>query len=164
MTKLLKIALILFVLFETGYTKNIVTISAIQMSSTQQTYQQFADTVKKLAKQAKSEGADIIVFPEDNSLNMINDSDFTLNDLKSLSKHVKPFSAHISQLSKELNVILVGGTIPYIREDKLYNTAIIGLPDGKVIYHDKIYLTPWEVKIGYNGSGNNISVFNTKWG
>ncbi len=158
---------ILFLILLTSqllYAANQVIISAIQMSTKQQTYQQFIKTVAELSKGAKSQGAEIILFPEDNTLNMINDSEFKLEDLKSISKYAKPYAKFIGELSKKLDVILVGGTIPYIREGKLYNTAIIGLPDGKVIYHDKIYLTPWEVEIGYDGSGNEITVFNTKWG
>ncbi len=41
-------------------------------------------------------------------------------------------------------MIIVGGTTTRVVNNKIYNTLIVGLPNGKTIEHNKIYLIPSE--------------------
>lgn len=59
-------------------------------------------------------------------------------------------SQKLSELAKELQVYIVGGTIPELGEnDKIYNTCTIWSPDGKLMAkHRKVHLFDMDVKGG----------------
>ena len=72
MFKNIKYLLFFIVFISFGYSQTI-NIAAAQMLIKQQSFNQFANNIKKLTKEAKKQGAEIVVFPEDDSVNLIND-------------------------------------------------------------------------------------------
>lgn len=51
-----------------------INVATAQMLIKQQSFTKFAIDIKKLIKQSKDKGSEIVVFPEDNSVNLINNS------------------------------------------------------------------------------------------
>lgn len=141
-----------------------INVAAVQLTAKQQTLAALENDIDKYAVEAKSQGADIILFPEDDMLNTIYDKPWSKESLVELASSYKDFKKFVGLLSKQLNMTIVAGSTTQIKDGKLYNTALIGLPDGKVIEQDKIYLTPGERKVGYDGSGHNILVLDTSKG
>ncbi|KAI8054296.1 carbon-nitrogen hydrolase [Syncephalis plumigaleata] len=79
-------------------------------------------------------------------------------------------STALSELAKESNVYLIGGSIPELDSDgRLYNTSIVHGPDGKrLAIHRKVHLFDIDVpgKIRFQESevlspGNNVTMFDT---
>ncbi|MFC4891737.1 nitrilase-related carbon-nitrogen hydrolase [Pseudofrancisella aestuarii] len=162
-TKILFIAVAIF--FANSVFAEKVKVAAIQLTAKQQSLDELESTITKYATDAKAQGANIIVFPEDDMLNLVYDKHWKKDSLLELAKQYDDLKTFISSLSRKLDVYIIGGTTAQVKADgKLYNTALIGIPSGYVIEHDKIYLTPGEVKVGYDGSGNDILVINTKYG
>ncbi|AJJ47835.1 carbon-nitrogen hydrolase [Francisella tularensis subsp. novicida] len=157
-------SLILFCLLMSGcgcYAQTI-NVAAAQMLIKQQSFDEFASDIKRLAKQAKDQGAEIIVFPEDNSVNLIDDLPWNKQSIIKLSEYYSQTKSFIANLAKEYSMIVIGGTIAKNDNGKISNTVLIGLPDGQIIENDKIYLTPEERSIGYNKFGKNILVLDYK--
>ncbi|RUS69668.1 hypothetical protein EGW08_022573, partial [Elysia chlorotica] len=141
-----------------------INVAAVQLTAKQQTLVALENDIDKYSVEAKSQGADIVLFPEDDMLNIIYDKPWSKESLFELANSYNSFKKFVGTLSKQLNIIIIAGSTTQIKDGKLYNTALIGLPSGQVIEQDKIYLTPGERKVGYDGSGNNILVLDTPKG
>ena len=161
MFKNMKYLLFFIIFISFGYSQTI-NVAAAQMLIEQQSFNQFANNIERLTKQAKGKGAEVVVFPEDDSVNLINDSPWNKQSIIKLSKYYTKTKDLISQLSKKYKIILISGTIAKDDNGKISNTVIIGLPNGQIIENDKIYLTPEERNVGYTKYGKNILVLNYK--
>lgn len=154
--------LLLFIIFMSfGYSQT-VNVAAVQMLIKQQSFEQFATNIEQMTKEAKNQGAEIVVFPEDDSVNLINDLPWNKQSIVELSSYYSKTKNLISKLSKKFNIVLVGGTIAKDNNGKISNTVIIGLPNGQIIENDKVYLTPEERNVGYTKFGKDILVLNYK--
>ncbi len=71
--------------------------------------------------------------------------------------------AAIAALAKRHAVAVLLGSAPELRDDRLYNTARLYFPDGRVVVQDKVYLTGWGKKIGMT-PGAGLEVFDAPWG
>jgi len=79
---------------------------------------------------------------------------------------------HLSLLAREHNLFLVGGSIPELEGELIYNTSVIFNPQGEVIgKHRKAHLFDVCVKNGIEfteskvlSPGNSATVFETPWG
>ncbi|MEY8701938.1 nitrilase-related carbon-nitrogen hydrolase [Francisella philomiragia] len=162
MVKYLKY-IIVIIIFISGYGySQTVSIAAAQMIIKQQSFDEFANDMDKLTKQAKDQDAEIVVFPEDNTVNLIDDLPWNKQSIIKLSEYYSQTKNLIANLAKKYQIIVIGGTIAKNNKDKISNTALVGLPNGQVIENDKIYLTPEERNVGYNKFGKNILVLDYK--
>ncbi|MED7818874.1 MULTISPECIES: nitrilase-related carbon-nitrogen hydrolase [unclassified Francisella] len=161
MMKNIRYLLLLIIFMSFGYSQT-VNVAAVQMLIKQQSFEQFATNIEQMTKEAKNQGAEIVVFPEDDSVNLINDLPWNKQSIVELSSYYSKTKNLISKLSKKFNIVLVGGTIAKDDNGKISNTVIIGLPNGQIIENDKVYLTPEERNVGYTKFGKDILVLNYK--
>lgn len=78
----------------------------------------------------------------------------------------------LSTLARERNIWLVGGTMPELAEDKVYNTCYVFGPDGQLAAkHRKMHLFDIDVAGGQRfmesetlTAGNSVTTFETPWG
>lgn len=78
----------------------------------------------------------------------------------------------LKAVSKEKGVYIIGGSIPEISEDRIYNTSYVLNPDGEVIAkHRKTHLFDVNIENGirfmesdYLFPGEDITVFDTSFG
>ncbi|MBK2266550.1 nitrilase-related carbon-nitrogen hydrolase [Francisella philomiragia] len=162
MIKHLKYLIIIIISISSyGYSQTI-NIAAAQMLIKQQSFDEFANDMNRLTKQAKDQGAEIVVFPEDNTVNLIDDLPWNKQSIIKLSEYYSQTRNLIANLAKKYQIIVIGGTIAKNNKDKISNTVLVGLPNGQVIENDKIYLTPEERNVGYNKFGKNILVLDYK--
>lgn len=157
-----KFTFIILILFSTSIFANFIKIAAAQMVIQQESFDQFKAKLTQMTLDAKSKGAEIIVFPEDNAVNLVEDMDWNKQTILELGKYYDKIKDFISQLAKANNMIIVGGTTVRVIDDNITNTILIGLPDGKVIQEEKTYLTPEEKNFGYTSSNGNIVVLKYK--
>jgi len=79
---------------------------------------------------------------------------------------------HLANLARTLGLFLVGGSIPELSDDLLYNTSVVFNPLGKIIArHRKAHLFDVRVKNGIEfteslvlSPGNTATLFETPWG
>ena len=83
-----------------------------------------------------------------------------------------PSQTALSKLAKELGIIIVGGSIPEMCGDKLYNTSYVYDRRGnQIAKHRKVHLFDIDVKGGIRffesdhlSAGNRITTFETEFG
>ncbi|MCH4985354.1 carbon-nitrogen family hydrolase [Macrococcoides goetzii] len=98
---------------------------------------------------------DIAVLPE-----MWNTS-YTLEELINITSEAGQREIEkLSELAKQYQINIVGGSIAVRVEDKIYNRAIVINKNGEHIHqYDKLHLVPMLDEPNYLTQGNNISIF-----
>lgn len=84
--------------------------------------------------------------------------------IRELAKLTGDIVQKFSELSISYNINIITGSMPEIRDDKLYNAGYLCKRDGSVERYEKIHVTPDEVKIWGMQGGNQIRVFDTDCG
>jgi len=86
------------------------------------------ETVRRMMKDLVGQGAELIVLPE------MFVHDFVLGELRAAAEEIPgPTTEFLQGLAKEHKVWIVGGTMPELCGEKLYNTCQVIDPDGKLI-------------------------------
>lgn len=119
-----------------------------------------------MLKNASEKGVDIAVLPE-----MFNCPYNNKYFPEYAEEYTGKTTDFLSNLAKELNIYIVGGSIPEKEGDKIYNTSYIFDKDGKLIgRHRKMHLFDIDVKDGITfresdtlSPGNDITVFETEY-
>ncbi|WMW82353.1 carbon-nitrogen hydrolase family protein [Undibacterium cyanobacteriorum] len=114
-------------------------IAAIQMVSSASPLTNMA-TAERLIRQAKLEGAELIALPEYWSIMGLRDQDKVLC---AETFDQGPLQDFMQALAQELEIYLIGGTIPLKSEitDKIYNACLTYGPQGELVTrYDKIHL------------------------
>ncbi|XP_060090573.1 omega-amidase NIT2 [Heteronotia binoei] len=122
------------------------------------------DRVAGLVKTAAAQGAKLVVLPE-----CFNSPYGTQYFPEYAEKIPGESTQKLSEVAKECNIYLIGGSIPEEDAGKLYNTCTVFGPDGAMLAkHRKIHLFDINVpgKIRFQESetlspGNSFSVFDT---
>lgn len=119
---------------------------------------------------AKGDGAGLVVFPELFVLDRIDPASALseADQLAAVARIETPeYFAHVARLSRELDIAVMGGTypreLPEAAGGGIVNTAILAFPDGRVVFQDKLHLTPDEVAWGWK-AGEELRVFDAPWG
>ena len=139
-----------------------ITICQMNIAPDKRANLQKADSM--IRKAFLDNGSDIIVLPE-----MFN-CPYDYNYFSRFSETLQGETASmLSRIAKELNIYIIGGSIPEKDGDNIYNTSLIFGKDGKIVaLHRKIHLFDINIKnsISFKESrfitpGKDITVFNT---
>lgn len=84
--------------------------------------------------------------------------------IRELAKHTEEIVNRFSKLAVSYNINIITGSMPEIKEDKLFNVGYICLRDGSVERFEKIHVTPDESKVWGMEGGNEIKTFDTDCG
>ncbi|MEC0244620.1 carbon-nitrogen hydrolase family protein [Paenibacillus chitinolyticus] len=142
-------------------------VSAVQHHlHTISSFREFADQVEHYVKTAQEFDSDFVLFPELFTTQLLSirnpgEGALTINDLPSFTdSYMELFKG----LAKSTGMHLIGGT--HIIEDggRLYNSAFLFYPDGRVGEQRKLHITPTEVKEWNMGAGDALQVFDTDKG
>ncbi len=129
------------------------------------TAEQVIATLDAQVQQAADHHAELVLLPElflfDVWADVIEDESKYVRDV---AAEVTPkVNAAVAAMAKEQNVAILVGSAPELRDGKLYNTARLFFPDGRVVVQDKVYLTAWGKKVGMT-PGAALEVFDAPWG
>lgn len=69
-----------------------------------------------------------------------------------------------TRLSKELQIYIVAGSTPVLRDDQLFNVAHLFTPAGNCYTQDKLHITPGERKYWNIQPGERLKLFSTPFG
>ena len=124
------------------------------------------DAAESMIREAAKKGAEVIALPE-----MFN-CPYSNQYFKEFAEDEQGETVrHLSSLARELRIYLVGGSIPELDGDKVYNTCFSFNRQGKVIgKHRKIHLFDIDVKGGIRfiesetlTSGESVTIIDTEF-
>lgn len=84
--------------------------------------------------------------------------------IRALSKYTDDIVQRFSNFSISYNINIIAGSMPEMRNGKLYNVGYLCKRDGTVERYEKIHVTPDEAKVWGMQGGNEIKVFDTDCG
>ncbi|RFP08938.1 MULTISPECIES: carbon-nitrogen hydrolase family protein [unclassified Duganella] len=145
------------------------TVAAVQMISSPSVTENIA-TARRLVKQAAEAGATLVLLPEYWAIMGLQDSD-KVAVAEPLGQG--PIQDFMSALARELEIWLIGGTLPLASDDpeKVINTTLVYNPQGEHVgRYDKIHLFGFTKGTeSYNESktivpGQHVGVFEAPFG
>lgn len=126
---------------------------------------QHLEKVKKYVIDAKKQGANLIVFPELTTTELVtNWNEDVSKQIYEIAINFAPkYQDWLKQLAVDYNVNILGGTTPRLTDSGVVNTAFFVFDTGKIIVQDKLFLTPSEIKWKMI-PGHCLNVFDSPWG
>jgi predicted amidohydrolase len=133
-------------------------------------WQHYVNKISRWVEHAVEEKAELLLFPEYASMELA--SLFDESVYSSLSKQLealqsldKDFLQLHTDLAIKHQVYIQAGTFPMQTENGSYrNRAYLFAPDGKVDYQEKLMMTRFENEQWLIEAGNEIKVFDTRFG
>jgi predicted amidohydrolase len=109
---------------------------------------------------------DFALFPEFfNAPLMAENNHLSESDaIRELAKHTPGIVEKFSELSISYNINIISGSMPEIRNSRLYNVGYLCRRDGTLERYEKIHVTPDEAKVWGMQGGNEIKVMDTDCG
>ncbi len=110
--------------------------------------------------------SDFIMFPElFNTPLLAPFNDLSERDsMFKLAELTEEIKNKLSQLAIGYNINIIGGSMPLVENEELYNISYLLHRDGKIDEHRKLHITPNEKKHYGMKGGNEIKVINTDCG
>jgi predicted amidohydrolase len=84
--------------------------------------------------------------------------------LRELASHTPTIVQQFSKLAISYNINIISGSMPEIKNDRLYNIGYLCKRDGSVESYEKLHITPDEAKVWGMERGEQLKVFNTDCG
>lgn len=141
--------------------------AAVQyLLSTISGFEPFARQVEHYVKTAQEFGADFVLFPEFFTTQLLSVSgvDGKAAGIETLPEYTEAYEELFAGLARQTGMHIIGGTHVLRKGDKLYNTAHLFYPDGRIAAQPKLHITPTEVKEWNIGAGEELQVFPTAFG
>jgi predicted amidohydrolase len=127
---------------------------------------EFAKQVEHYITIASEYESDFVLFPElfTTQLMSIGDSLGKAQPIGALPNYTEKYRSLFKRLAEQTGMHLVGGTHITAENGRLYNSAHLFYPDGRIAVQKKLHLTPSEVKDWNMGAGDTLEVFDTDKG
>ena len=84
--------------------------------------------------------------------------------IRELAKFTEKIVQKFSELSISYNINIISGSMPEIKNEKLYNVGYLCKRDGSVERYEKLHVTPDESKVWGMQGGSEIKAFDTDCG
>ncbi len=110
--------------------------------------------------------SDFALFPEFFNAPLMADNNHlpTPEAIRELAKYTDAIIQKFSSLAISYNINIISGSLPEIRDDKLYNVGHLCRRDGTVESYEKLHITPDEAKVWGMVGGNQLKTFDTDCG
>ncbi len=126
----------------------------------------FMAKISDMAEKADAKGAEVLVLPEFVTLDRW-PKDSKLTDRQIVELIADQTNAGyidlLKTLAKRHDLIILGGSTGLREGGRIYNSAPLVFPDGKIVWHRKVHLTNWEKERSF-AAGENVTVVETKFG
>lgn len=142
-------------------------VSAVQYQlHTIQSFEEFAAQCEHYIKTAEEFGAEFVLFPELFTTQLLSigngkGQSLSINELPSFTEKYREL---FSELAKQTKMYIIGGTHVTEKNGKLYNTAHLFYPDGRIGEQSKLHVTPTEKKEWNMAEGDSFHIFETDRG
>ena len=84
--------------------------------------------------------------------------------IRELAKYTSIIVQKFSELAISYNINIISGSMPEIRNDRLYNVGYLCKRDGTIESYEKLHVTPDELKIWGMDGGSQLKTFDTDCG
>lgn len=86
------------------------------------------------------------------------------NAIRELAKYTEEIVNHMSELAISYNINILTGSMPEVRNNRLYNVGYLCHRDGSRDKYEKIHVTPDEARVWGMQGGNVLKTFDTDSG
>ena len=110
--------------------------------------------------------SDFILFPEYfNAPLMARFNDLgEAQSIRMMAQYTDEIRDRFRELAISYNINIITGSMPYLKDDSLYNVGFLCRRDGSVDMYEKIHVTPDEQKCWGLSGGSHIQTFDTDCG
>lgn len=84
--------------------------------------------------------------------------------IRKLAAHTEGIVQKFSEFSISYNINIITGSMPEIKDDRLYNVGYLCKRDGSVERYEKLHVTPDEAKVWGMQGGKQLKTFDTDCG
>lgn len=143
-------------------------VSAVQYHlHTINSFEEFAAQVTHYVETAEEFGSDFVLFPELFTTQLMSigkDGSQKALSIEELPSYTEQYMELFKSLAAETGMHIIGGTHIIEEQGRLYNTAFLFYPDGRIGEQRKLHITPTEVKEWNMEAGDGLHVFDTDKG
>ena len=110
--------------------------------------------------------SDFALFPEFFNAPLMADVNHlkTPDAIRELAKHTEAIVQKFSEFSISYNINIISGSMPEMKNGRLYNVGYLCRRDGTVERYEKLHVTPDEAKVWGMQGGSQIKAFDTDCG
>jgi predicted amidohydrolase/GNAT superfamily N-acetyltransferase len=110
--------------------------------------------------------SDFALFPEFFNAPLMADVNHlkTPDAIRELAKHTAAIVQKFSEFSITYNINIISGSMPEMKDGRLYNAGYLCRRDGTVERYEKLHVTPDEAKVWGMQGGSQIKAFDTDCG
>ena len=128
------------------------------------TLEELTRKVYKYVEASSTDEADLVVFPELFSLDLLDWSIPETEQFEDIIAQIFPdFIAALEKMADSFELYILAGSVPAMVNGKIRNRSYLIGPGHQSVFQEKMFLTPDEVEWGWEAS-NVASVINTPWG
>ncbi|WP_141504874.1 carbon-nitrogen hydrolase family protein [Paenibacillus luteus] len=146
---------------------NILTVAVAQYSlSDVPSEEAFWTGLALKIRKAAENGADLIVLPEYMTAHLLSFQPELSHEeaCLHLDEYTGEYRSFFQRSSRELNVMILGGTHICREGERFVNKASLFFPDGRIEEQNKLHLTPEERMRWPLSEGDKLNIIETKWG
>lgn len=142
-----------------------VRVSAVQFYHRPlRAFDEFARQIRKDVRVAQDAGSQLVCFPEYLTGSLLSIPGAAADGLAAWDRWTSPYLDLFSDLACQSGLHILAGTHLVRDGERLYNTAHLFDPGGRVFTQRKLHLTPCEADPWALGTGDTIRVFETALG
>lgn len=110
--------------------------------------------------------SDFVLFPEFfNAPLMAKDNHLKTSDaIRKLARHTEAIVQQFSEFAITYNINIIAGSMPEIRDGRLYNVGYLCRRDGSTERYEKLHVTPDEAKVWGMQGGSELKTYDTDCG
>ncbi|WP_298350699.1 carbon-nitrogen hydrolase family protein [uncultured Dokdonia sp.] len=110
--------------------------------------------------------SDFVLFPEFfNAPLMAKDNHLKTSDaIRKLARHTEAIVKQFSEFAITYNINIIAGSMPEIRDGRLYNVGYLCRRDGSTERYEKLHVTPDEAKVWGMQGGTELKTYDTDCG
>ncbi|ANH61069.1 carbon-nitrogen hydrolase family protein [Dokdonia donghaensis] len=110
--------------------------------------------------------SDFVLFPEFfNAPLMARDNHLKTSDaIRKLARHTEAIVQQFSEFAITYNINIIAGSMPEIRDGRLYNVGYLCRRDGSTERYEKLHVTPDEAKVWGMQGGTELKTYDTDCG
>ena len=119
----------------------------------------FVDTVSRYQ-------SDFVLFPEYFSAPLMSDYNHLTESgaIRELAKYSEPIMHRLSEFAVSYNINIISGSMPEMKDGRLYNAGYLCRRDGTTERYEKIHVTPEEKRVWGLQGGDKFQTFDTDCG
>jgi predicted amidohydrolase/ribosomal protein S18 acetylase RimI-like enzyme len=129
-------------------------------------FDDFAKQVEFFVHSAREYNAHFVLFPEYFTMQLLSyiNEPAPAMAVRRLARLTPEYEALFMRLAKETGIYIIGGTHPVFQQGKIFNTAHLFTPNGRVFRQKKVHLTSTESGPYQLSRGQGLSVYHTDFG